>query len=56
MSVEEGVKLAVEAIKSSTQRDVFSGNGIDVVTITKDGIKHIIEQQIVPEYKDEKSK
>ena len=56
MSVEEGIKLAIESIKSSTQRDVFSGNGIDVVTITKDGIKHIIEQQIVPEYKDEKSK
>jgi len=56
MSVDEGVKLAVEAIKSSTQRDVGSGHGIDVYTITKSGILKVIEQEIVSEYKDEKSK
>jgi len=52
MSVEEGVKLAIESIKSSTQRDVGSGFGIDVFTITKSGIKKIVEQEILPEYKD----
>ena len=56
MFVDEGVKLAVEAIKSSTQRDVGSGHGIDVYTITKSGILKVIEQEIVSEYKDEKSK
>ncbi|MBS3071138.1 MAG: hypothetical protein A2639_00445 [Candidatus Staskawiczbacteria bacterium RIFCSPHIGHO2_01_FULL_34_27] len=55
MSVDEGVKLAVEAIKSSTQRDIGSGNGIDVFTITKNGINHVIEQEIFPEYKDKKA-
>ncbi|MEK6761033.1 MAG: proteasome subunit beta [Nanoarchaeota archaeon] len=54
MSVEDGVKLAVEAIKSSTQRDVYSGYGIDVFTITKDGIKKAVEQDIVSEYRDSK--
>lgn len=54
MSVKEGVELAVEAIKSSTQRDVFSGHGIDVYTITKDGIKKVVDQEILPEYKDKK--
>jgi len=54
MSVEDGVKLAIEAIKSSTQRDIASGNGIDVVTITKDGIKHVVQQEIVSEYRDDK--
>lgn len=54
MSVDDGVKLAVEAIKSSTQRDNASGNGIDVVTITKDGILTVVEQDIVAEYKDSK--
>ena len=53
ISVEEGVKLAVEALKSSTQRDVFSGYGIDVFTITKDGIKKVVDQEILPEYKDQ---
>ena len=54
MSVDEVVKLAVESLKSSTQRDLYSGLGIDVFAITKDGIKHVIEQQIIPEYRDEK--
>ena len=39
MTVKEGIQLAKEAIKSSTQRDVGSGYGLDVFSITKDGIK-----------------
>lgn len=52
INVEEGVELAKEALKSSTQRDVGSGYGIDVFTITKKGIKKVVEQEIVAEYKD----
>ncbi|MFZ1970991.1 MAG: proteasome subunit beta [Candidatus Nanoarchaeia archaeon] len=52
ISIEEGVKLAVESIKSSTQRDTGSGNGIDVFTITKDGIKKVVDQEIKPNYGD----
>lgn len=51
LSVKEGVELAKECIKSSTQRDVNSGNGIDVFSITKDGIKHVVSEEIVAEYK-----
>ncbi len=54
LSVKEGVELAKEAIKSSTQRDTGSGYGIDVFTITKDGIKKVVEQEIVSEYRDDK--
>jgi len=54
MDIKEGIELAVEAIKSSTQRDVGSGYGIDVFTITKDGIKKVVEQKIVSEYKESK--
>ncbi|MEK6833808.1 MAG: proteasome subunit beta [Nanoarchaeota archaeon] len=54
MTVKEGVELAKEAIKSSTQRDMGSGYGMDVFTITKEGIKKVVEQQILPEYVDEK--
>ena len=54
MSVSEGVELAKEAIKSSTQRDTGSGYGIDVYTITKDGIKKVVEQEIRPEYVETK--
>jgi proteasome beta subunit len=52
VDVKKGVNLAVEALKSSTQRDVGSGYGIDVFTITKEGIKQVIEQEIRPEYRD----
>ncbi len=52
MTIQEGAELAKEAIKSSTQRDTGSGYGIDVFSITKEGIKKIVEQEIIPEYKD----
>lgn len=55
MTVEQGVELAVEAIKSSTQRDIGSGNGIDVFTITKKGINHVVEQEISSEYKNRRA-
>jgi len=54
MGVEEGVKLAIEALKSSTQRDTGSGYGIDVYTITREGIKKVVEQTIEPNYRDDK--
>lgn len=51
MSLKEGIELAKECIKSSTQRDIGSGNGIDVFSITKDGVKHVVSEEIVAEYK-----
>jgi proteasome beta subunit len=53
VSVEEGIELAKESLKSSTQRDAASGNGLDVFTITKDGIKKVVTQTIEPKYNDE---
>jgi len=53
ITVEKAVELAKECLKSSTQRDVGSGNGIDVYTITKSGIKHEVSEEIVPEYKSD---
>ena len=49
--VKEGIELAKECIKSSTQRDSGSGNGIDVFTITKDGVQHVVSEEIIPQYK-----
>ncbi len=50
MTIKEGTELALEAMKSSTQRDSGSGNGIDIFTVTKDGIKHVVSQKITPTY------
>lgn len=52
LTVKEGVELALEALKSSTQRDNASGNGMDVFTITKEGIKQVVNQEIISEYKE----
>jgi len=54
LTVQEGVELAKESLKSSTQRDVGSGYGIDVFTITKEGIKKVVEQTIEPNYIEDK--
>lgn len=51
MIVKEGVALAKEALMSSTQRDVGSGYGIDIYTITKEGINKEFEQELKPELK-----
>jgi len=47
MSIEEGIDLAVKSINAALQRDSATGNGLDVVTITKEGIKRVIEKEIV---------
>ncbi len=54
LTIEEGIELAKESIKSSTQRDLASGYGIDIFTITKDGIKKVVEQTIESNFRDDK--
>ena len=39
MTVDEGKELAKRAIKSAISRDAMSGDGIDILIITKDGIE-----------------
>ena len=50
LTIEEGVELAIDAIKSSSERDTASGHGIDVFKITKDGIEHISKQRVEKVY------
>lgn len=45
LSIEEGVKLAAKSINAAVQRDIASGNGIDIVTITKDGIRKVFSKE-----------
>jgi len=54
ITIEEGVELAKEALKSAMERDPASGNGMDIFTITKEGIKHEVLQEVTPQYKDKK--
>ncbi len=46
ISVQEGVKLAVQAVNAALQRDASSGEGIDVLTVTKDGAKIVLAKRL----------
>lgn len=46
MPIDKGIKVAATAINAAIQRDTSTGNGLDVVTITSEGVKHVIEQEI----------
>ncbi|WP_297092771.1 archaeal proteasome endopeptidase complex subunit beta [Thermococcus sp.] len=46
MKLEEGIKLALKAIKIATRRDVFTGDGITLVTVTKDGYRELSKEEI----------
>ena len=46
LSVDEGVKLAAKGINAAVQRDIASGNGVDIVTITKDGVRKVFSKEI----------
>lgn len=50
MTLEEGIELAKEALRSSTQRDMGSGYGVDIFTITKDGIEKVFEKEIKSDF------
>ena len=52
MTMEEGIELAIESIKSSSERDTASGHGVDVFTITKEGIKHVSKQRVENIYQE----
>ncbi len=56
LTVKQGIQLAIECIKASTQRDTGSGYGVDVFTVTSDGIKHAVKQEIESAYREEVSK
>src|SRR3989338_623510 len=46
MSIEEGIKLVVKGINAAIQRDMNSGDGIDVISITNQGIKTVFTKEI----------
>lgn len=51
INLKQGVQLALEALKSSTQRDTGSGYGIDIYTFSKEGVKKVISQEIQSVFK-----
>lgn len=46
LAVDEGVKLAAKAVNAALQRDLYTGNGIDVFTVTDRGVKLVLEKEL----------
>ncbi|MBI2670385.1 proteasome subunit beta [Candidatus Woesearchaeota archaeon] len=46
INVDEGIKLAIKSINSAIQRDMPTGSGLDVFTITDKGIKKVMTKTI----------
>ncbi|MGD2106496.1 MAG: proteasome subunit beta, partial [Nitrosopumilaceae archaeon] len=44
MSEDEAVDLAKKAVRSASMRDSASGDGLDIMIITKDGIRESSEK------------
>lgn len=49
MTLEEGAALAKKAIRSAIIRDSASGNGYDIVAISKDGVKEVESVEFSPQ-------
>ena len=47
MTIQEGVQLVIKAINAAIQRDMNSGDGIDVFIITQEGVKPFLTKEIV---------
>ena len=46
MTVKEGIELAEKCINSAINRDIASGNGMDVYTITDSGVKKVLSKKV----------
>src|SRR3989338_4596253 len=46
MSADEGIRLAIKSVNSALQRDSASGNGIDVIKITRNGVERVFGKEI----------
>ena len=46
MSAEEAIKLAIKSVNAALQRDSATGNGIDVVKVTAQGVERVFSEAI----------
>lgn len=46
MNSEDAIKLAAKSVNVAMQRDIYTGNGIDVIVVTKKGYKQMTEKEI----------
>ena len=53
MTIDEAKSLAIKCINASIQRDIASGNGIDIIAIKEHGIEQIFDKTIKSKVEEE---
>jgi len=46
LSIKEGIELVTKAMNAALQRDLYTGDGLDIWTVTKEGIKEVLHKKI----------
>jgi len=46
LNISEGIKLAIKAINAAIKRDMPTGDGLDIFTITRRGVKKVFTKEI----------
>jgi len=46
MSIDEGIDLAIKSVNAALKRDIATGNGIDIITVTADGTKKVLTKEL----------
>jgi proteasome beta subunit len=46
ITVDEGIKLAEKAVNAALKKDIATGNGIDIISLTSEGFKHIMTKEV----------
>ncbi|WP_423793410.1 archaeal proteasome endopeptidase complex subunit beta [Methanocaldococcus indicus] len=46
LPLDKAIKLAIKAIKAASERDTFTGNGISLAVINKEGVKILEDEEI----------
>ena len=46
MTTQQGIEVGLKALNAALQRDMPTGDGVDVVTITNDGVKKVLTKVI----------
>jgi len=46
LSLDEGISIVKKCVNAAIQRDIASGNGIDIYTVTSAGAKKVFHQEI----------
>ncbi len=46
LTLQEGIKLGIKSVNAAMQRDTATGEGIDIVTITKEGVKKVLTKRV----------